>query len=76
MTKVAKSPYVGQKIKAIRPMTEDELRKEGWLDLNYPAPSAIELSNGIVLYPSQDEEGNGPGALFGNDPKTGAFMLG
>ena len=54
---------LGQTIVKIRPMTKAELKKEGWEDHNNPGPALV-LGNGAVLYPSQDDEGNGPGAMF------------
>ena len=52
---------VGQRIVDVRRMTEKEAYREGW-----PAGSTVlVLGNGILLYPSQDAEGNGPGAVFG-----------
>lgn len=65
MTK--EKPIVGQKIKAIRPMTILERKAEGW---DWDGNTVIELENGILLYASMDEEGNGPGSLFGVDGKT------
>lgn len=55
----------GQKIVDVRPMTVKELAKEGWEDAPaHSIPMALVLANGSVLYPSQDEEGNGPGAFW------------
>ena len=53
----------GARIIKIREMTRKEADKEGW-DLGRDGCRALELSNGTVLYASQDYEGNGPGALF------------
>ncbi len=65
----------GQTIKAIRPMTQEEMNRPGWMGAR--PGIAIELSNGIILYPSRDEEGNGPGVLFAHDPKHGKeFIIG
>ena len=53
----------------IRPMTKTELKNEGWEDT--PAcyvPNVIVLYDGTKLYASQDDEGNGPGRLFGTNP--------
>lgn len=52
---------VGRKIVGIRWMTQDEMDREGWDNTTV----LIELDDGTKLYPSQDDEGNGPGALFG-----------
>lgn len=62
------SEWIGKTIKAIRPMTAAELENEGWTGLTRGyAPVVIEFSDGSKIYASQDEEGNGPGALFGVD---------
>ena len=42
-------------------MTDAERLKENW---DY-GTIVLVLGNGTIVYPSQDEEGNGPGALFG-----------
>ena len=57
---------VGKTIKALRPMTPEELETEGWDDGRRGVPVAIELDDGTVIYPARDEEGNGPGVLFGH----------
>jgi hypothetical protein len=58
-----KVEIVGQKIKNVRPMTLAEMNREAW-DRN---ATVIELENGVILYPSRDNEGNGAGILFGID---------
>jgi hypothetical protein len=60
----------GCRIVAIRPMTRAEQKREFW---DRPA-MVIELNDGSLIYPSQDEEGNGPGTLFGYvDGRTTLF---
>jgi len=67
---------IGMTIVAIRPMTGAEMEKEGWTDgRNRGEAAAIVLSNGTVIYPSCDEEGNAPGALFGVEADGTAFAL-
>jgi len=44
-----------------RPMTREELLTEGWED---EKAVVLELSDGSLLYPSRDEEANGPGVFF------------
>ncbi|MFA7101301.1 MAG: hypothetical protein WC196_06180 [Bacilli bacterium] len=61
----------GQTIVKVRPMTQKEIDKEGW----YRGTTVLELSNGVLLYASSDEEGNDAGAMFGTD-KNKSFMLG
>ena len=66
---------VGKKIVDIRPMTKQETKDEYWEEtMNGPA-TVLVLDDGTLLYPSQDPEGNGPGAIFGKD-KNGSFQLG
>lgn len=68
-------PVIGQTVVAVRPMTPAELEREGWeANRRHGTPMAVELSSGALLYPSRDDEGNGPGALFGYvDGKTIIF---
>lgn len=53
---------VGQKIIALRKMTKEEMANEGWDEHN--VPQILVLANKSILYPSQDHEGNGPGAFW------------
>lgn len=71
-----KSELEGRTIKTVRAMTRQELEAEGWTEDRHGARIALVLDNGTVLYPSRDDEGNGPGALFGvtKDGKTIAFV--
>lgn len=61
-TKYAADKLVGRTITSVRYMTQEEAEDLDW----YSCALVIELDDGTILYPSQDEEGNGPGALFGN----------
>jgi hypothetical protein len=54
---------IGATIKDIRWMTLEEMVREGW---SRPAV-VLELEEGGKIYASCDEEGNGPGVLFGED---------
>lgn len=74
MIKMKLVPYIGQRIIGIRKMSKAELDREGWDVDNYNETVVIVLENGIVLFASSDEEGNGPGCIFGYD-KTGAFSV-
>lgn len=57
------SGFVGQDIKTVRWMTNEEMDKEGW---EYsPRGVILEMVGGGKLYASADEEGNRAGALFG-----------
>lgn len=60
----------GRTIVEVRHMTQEEVETEGW---ERPA-LALVLDDGTVIYPSQDDEGNGPGTLFGTTP-TGQIYV-
>ena len=57
---------VGKSIVAVRTMTEAEAESWGWDGAGHSC-LVIDLSDGTALVVSRDEEGNGPGALFGCD---------
>ena len=57
---------IGAKIVDIRKMTRAEAVAEGWEGDRNDCMVLI-LDNGIKMYPSQDYEGNGSGALFFTD---------
>jgi hypothetical protein len=63
---------VGRRIVLERAMTPEELEGEGWDDRH---GWALVLDNGNVLYASKDDEGNGPGAIFGVTPKGERFQI-
>lgn len=56
--------FVGQTVKEIRPMTEAEMEAESW-EGRHGTNMVVVLSNGAKFYASRDDEGNGPGTLFG-----------
>lgn len=62
---------VGKVITNVRAMTAAELANLYWLD-DCPV---LELHDGTQLYPAQDEEGNGPGCLWGKATDGQAFSL-
>lgn len=62
MKSPAEYTLVGKKVVAVRNMTKKELRSEGWDE--EPA-TAIQFDDGTIVYASRDDEGNGPGAMFG-----------
>jgi hypothetical protein len=70
----AQDPVIGQTIVAVRAMTKKEQQEEGWDEDCHGPATVIVLSNSTRIYASQDDEGNGPGALFGTD-KYGSFYL-
>jgi hypothetical protein len=64
---------VGRTIVEIRPATPEEMEHHGWEDHRSP-PVVLVLDDLSLLIPSQDEEGNGPGAIFIKD-KKGDYIL-
>lgn len=65
---------IGRKIMAIRPISKKELEAEGWDD-RHSATCVLLLDNGTLLYPSQDDEGNGPGTLFAQDTEGTCYIV-
>lgn len=63
-TRAAQETLVGRKIVAARYMGTDEAARLGW----YARAVIFELDNGVLVFPSMDDEGNGAGALFTTDP--------
>lgn len=51
---------VGKTIKNVRYMTDEEIMNNGWCN----RPLVIFFTDGSYMYASQDDEGNGAGALF------------
>jgi hypothetical protein len=64
---------VGRRIVGLRSMSTAELAAEGWPP--HQSVPAIILDDGTVLYPSRDEEGNGPGAVFGMSSRGQGFQV-
>jgi hypothetical protein len=52
---------IGLRIIGLRPLTPKEMEQQGWYGEH---AVALVLENGLLIYPSRDEEGNGPGVLF------------
>jgi len=63
---------LGKKIVNVRQMTEKEVNAEYW----DRGTTLIELEDGTLIYPSQDDEGNGCGALFGKSKSGELIRLG
>ena len=68
MSKPKDDPLIGKTIVKVRPMTQKEATEEGFESPHMSRfeewTAVLELSDGSAIYASQDEEGNGPGALF------------
>ena len=66
MIEYNKEMLVGAKVANVRKMTQGELNAHYWDDNRGFSPVyVIELDNGVSLYPSRDDEGNGGGVIFG-----------
>ncbi len=64
---MATPDLVGSKIISVRELTPAEMKREGWEDFRgHETPMVLVLDNGMLVYASRDDEGNGPGALFGS----------
>ena len=61
---VASKLLLNRKIVGVRYMTAAEADDHGW----YTQCVVIKLDNGVLIYPSADDEGNAAGALFTTDP--------
>jgi hypothetical protein len=57
---------IGLRIIGSRHMTQAEMTKEGWYGGMEGPAVVLVLENGMLIYPSRDDEGNGPGVLFCN----------
>ena len=57
---------VGRRIKSVSYMSDSEIQAIGW----NKSPIVIELEDGVLLFPSRDDEGNGAGSLFVDAGKT------
>lgn len=66
---------IGERIVGVRMLTRQEYEHAGWEPGPYDCAVALVLSDGSILYASQDYEGNGPGALFGRLRTGEAFTV-
>lgn len=64
-TASVKNLLVGRKITAVRYMTAKEVETLGWNSKGI----VLQLDNGLLVFPSMDDEGNDAGALFTSDEK-------
>ena len=66
---------IGQRIVGVRTLTKQEYEHAGWEPRPFDCAVALVLSDGSILYASQDYEGNGPGAMFGRLRTGEAFTV-
>ena len=60
---LATKRLLGRKIVGVRYMTDEERIHQGWGEEKNPI--MLMLDDNSVWFPSRDDEGNGPGALYG-----------
>lgn len=63
--KIATEKLVGRTIVKAEYMSEDDQHQHGWDH----RPVILYLDDGSMIYPSQDDEGNDGGSLFGQGTK-------
>ena len=61
--KIAEDQLCGRKIVKVRYLNDEEMDMLGW----YRKSLVVFLDNGSYFFPSSDDEGNHPGALFTSD---------
>jgi hypothetical protein len=69
--KAAEQTFLNRKIVGTRYMTRAEADAIGW----HSRAVVLMLDDGTLLYPSTDDEGNGPGALFTTHKEHNTFPL-
>lgn len=57
---------IGKTVVSVSHMNEYEMEREGWD--HYSPTTVIEFDDGTKIFASSDEEGNGPGCMFGYTP--------
>jgi len=62
-TEVAAKQLLGKKIVGVRYLSLEESNELGW----GTRCVVIQLDDGNLIYPSSDDEGNGPGSWFTNN---------
>ena len=65
---------IGRKIVDVISLNKKVIEKEGWDNSPYNSVCLV-LDDGSIIYPSQDEEGNGPGAFFGFKDDQSYYIL-
>jgi len=71
MPKVQTPSLTGAKVIRVREMTSTEIDGQAW----DRGTVVIEFDNGIKIFASRDDEGNGPGSMFG-EYGTQSFYVG
>jgi hypothetical protein len=69
--RIASDQLLGRKIVEVRYLSHAEAQKLGW----HSRPVVIQLDDGNIVFPSQDDEGNDGGALFTNHETNGTLPV-
>jgi hypothetical protein len=64
-TKYGNDNLKGKVVESVRYLSKAEQEAMDW----YNRPIVIQFTDGTIIFPSQDDEGNDGGALFGQSPK-------
>lgn len=64
-TKYGNDHLKGKVVQSVRYLTEKEVESLGW----YSKVLVIQFTDGTIVFPSKDDEGNDGGALFGQSSK-------
>lgn len=67
----ANNQLKGKTIKKVRYLTEDEMNSNMW----YKRGVVIIFTDGSMVYPVADDEGNESGVMFGQDTKGKQYVL-
>lgn len=63
--------WAGKVVSEVRKLTKVEIDSEEWEE----GTTAIEFTDGTIVYPSRDDEGNGAGTMFMKDKKGKSFYV-
>lgn len=72
---VAPAWPVGRRVVGLRTLHQRDMAANGWEDYTFRSVTAIVFDDGSQLFASCDEEGNGPGALFGVDHHSNQVIV-
>lgn len=64
-TKYGNDNLKGKVVQSVRYLSKEEQEEMDW----YNRPIVISFTDGTIIFPSQDDEGNDGGALFGQSSK-------
>ena len=70
--KRAEGVLLNRQIVKVRWMTKKEQKATGW---DGDRAIVLELDDGTLIFPSRDDEGNGPGALFSTSKKESVLPV-